>query len=297
MNNNSSYDVVCVGNYTKDTIVSPIGTRYVDGGAINYAAHAAASLGYKVAIVTRMAQEDRDRVVSELKSQGVTCLVTISPQSTCMKLEYPTMNVDVRNLYVTATAGSITAGEVQGFQARAAAIGTSLRGEIELEAIRALRAKCEYLAGDAQGFVRVLEGENIVLRPWAEMPEVLSNFDIFKMDIKEAEFLTGTMDMRQSAKMVAKYGPREVLLTHQDGLLVYSDGEYIDLNFYSGNTSGRSGRGDTCTGAYVAKRLSASPRDAAVWAAALTSLKMEVHGPFKGSLEDVTRLVESKYQK
>ncbi len=297
MDNNSTYDVVCVGNYTRDTIVSPVGTRYVDGGAVNYAAHAGAKLGYKVAVITRMAQEDRDRVVNELESHGVTCLVTITPQSTCMKLEYPTSNVDIRNLYVTSTAGSITAGEVRDFQARAAAIGTSFRGEIETDAIRTLRSKCELLAGDAQGFVRVLEGENIVMRPWKEMPEVLSNFDIFKTDIKEAEFLTGTTDMHRCVKLLSNYGPREVLLTHQDGLLVYADSEFIDLNFYSQNLSGRSGRGDTCTGAYVAKRLSAPAREAAVWAAALTSLKMEVHGPFKGDLADVTRLVEGRYRK
>ena len=35
------YDFVTVGNYTKDTIVSAAGTRYVDGGGYNYAAHAA----------------------------------------------------------------------------------------------------------------------------------------------------------------------------------------------------------------------------------------------------------------
>ena len=38
--NNQIYDVAYIGNYTKDTIVSPNGVRYVDGGAVNYAAHA-----------------------------------------------------------------------------------------------------------------------------------------------------------------------------------------------------------------------------------------------------------------
>lgn len=296
MSNNGVYDVVYIGNYTKDTIVSPAGVKYADGGAINYAAHAGASLGCKVAVVTRLAAEDRDRVVAPLESLGVDCMVTITPQSTCMKLEYPTSNVDIRNLYVTGTAGSITAAEVSGFQTRAAVIGTSLRGEIEMDAIRALRAQCELVAGDAQGFVRVLEGQDIVLRPWDEMGEVLQYFDVFKTDIKEAEFLTGTTDMRKAVKILAEYGPREILLTHQDGLVVYADGEFCEVNFYSRNFSGRSGRGDTCTGTYVAKRLSLPPCEATVWAAALTSLKMEVHGPFKGSLADVVQLMESKYR-
>ncbi len=36
MSENKAYDVVCIGNYTKDTIVSPAGVTYVDGGAVNY---------------------------------------------------------------------------------------------------------------------------------------------------------------------------------------------------------------------------------------------------------------------
>ncbi len=291
-----NFDIVCIGNYTKDTIVSPAGTRYVDGGAMNYAAHAVAALGCNVAVVTRLAEEDRDRVVQMLEKQGVTCLVQVTPRSTCMKLEYPTDNVDVRNLYVASTAGAITAQDVDKFYTRAALIGTSLRGEIEMDAIRALRARSELLAGDAQGFVRVLEGQDIVYRPWEAMPEVLKYFDVFKTDIKEAEFLTGTSDKRKAAQMLAEYGPREVLLTHQDGLLTYADGKFYEANFYSSNFSGRSGRGDTCTGTYVAKRLSLPPEEATIWAAALTSLKMEVHGPFLGSVEDVTRLIRRKYQ-
>ena len=43
------YDIVIFGNYTKDTIVSKTGTRYVDGGGFNYGAHAAANSGKSVA--------------------------------------------------------------------------------------------------------------------------------------------------------------------------------------------------------------------------------------------------------
>ena len=291
-----TYDVAYVGNYTKDTIITPAGTHYVDGGAVNYAAHAGARLGCRVVVVTRLAQEDYDRVIGVLYSEGVDCLVTITPQSTCVKLEYPTTNVDVRNLYVTSTAGTITVDEVQGIRCLAAVIGTTLRGEIEMEAIQILRGRAGLLAADAQGFVRVLEGQDLAYRPWGAMPDVLQLLDIFKVDIKEAEFLTGTRDIHDAAQSLAAYGPKEVLLTHQDGLLVYAHGEFHAARFYSKTMNGRSGRGDTCTGAYIAKRLSASPAEATRWAAALTSLKMENEGPFKRSLSEVAQLVESKYR-
>jgi hypothetical protein len=55
------HSLLYIGNYTKDTIISPAGAKYVDGGAVNYVAHATAETGMKVAIVTHHAKED-DRV-------------------------------------------------------------------------------------------------------------------------------------------------------------------------------------------------------------------------------------------
>ena len=57
----------------------------------------------------------------------------------------------------------------------------------------------------------------------------------------------------------------------------------------------RSGRGDTCIASYTAKRLNTSPQGATVWAAAVTSLKMEVEGPFKRNIEEVDNLIQNKY--
>lgn len=48
------------------------------------------------------------RVIENLQRAGVDCFVQRTPQSTCVKLEYPTTNVDIRNLYVTSTAGSFS---------------------------------------------------------------------------------------------------------------------------------------------------------------------------------------------
>ena len=52
------YDVIFAGNYTKDTIITPSGSRQVDGGGMNYAAHAGKALGLRGAVVTCLAKED-----------------------------------------------------------------------------------------------------------------------------------------------------------------------------------------------------------------------------------------------
>ena len=289
-----SYGVLYIGNYTKDTIVSPAGIKIVDGGAVNYAAHAAARLGMKVAVVTRLSKDDQ-HVVDKFTQSGIDCYVTYTAQSTLLKLEYPTADPDIRTLSVTSVAGSITAGDVEELAAQAAVIGSSLRGEVGLDVIRALKDKNIQVAADMQGFVRVLRGVELKYEPWDEMASTLALIDVVKSDAVEAEFLTGEKDIYQAAKFYAAMGPREVVLTHKDGLLIYTDGQYHAMKFYPARLDGRSGRGDTCIGTYMAMRLSTSPREAGVWAAAVTSLKMENPGPFNRSMEEVADLIHAKY--
>ena len=294
MTTDNSYDLLCIGNYTKDTIISPTGTKHVDGGAVRYAAHAAAKLGVKTAVVTRLAEED-SRVVDQFKQSGIDCFPVYTPSSTLMKLEYPTTNPDIRNLSVAATAGNITTSQVKDLQAKAAVIGSSLRGEVGLDIIQALKQKDSLIAVDVQGYVRVLRGEELKYEPWDEMPGTLAMVDILKSDAVEAEFLTGENDIRKAARFFAGMGPKEIVLTHKDGVLIYAGGKFTDIGFFPARLDGRSGRGDTCIGTYVAMRLSRLPREAGIWAAAVTSLKMEDLGPFNRSISEVEALIHSRY--
>lgn len=290
----TDYDLVCIGNYTKDTIITPRVINYVDGGAINYAAHAAHRLGCHVAVVTRLAKEDQ-RVIDKFTQNGIDCFVTYTPKSTTMRLEYPTLDPDFRYLSVASTAGSITVSDLDALQTRAAVIGTSFRGEVGLDVIHNLTEKKVFLGADMQGFVRVLRDQNLNYEPWDEMEKVLPYIDVLKSDSVEAEKLTGESDIYKAAKLFSQLGAKEIVLTHRDGLLLLAGGEYFTAGFYPKNLDGRSGRGDTCIGAYMAMRLSMDPRDAMMWAAAVTSLKMERLGPFDRPIREVDQLLHEKY--
>ena len=295
MDTTKTYDLVCIGNYTKDTIISPTGIKYVDGGAINYAAHAANKLGLKVAVITRLASEDQ-RVIDKFISNGIDCYPTYTPASTTMKLEYPTTDPDFRYLSVASTAGSITSQDVEHIDTKAAVIGSSFRGEVGLDVIQTLSARGVFLAADMQGFLRVLRGQNLVYEPWGEMKETLVYFDVLKSDAVEAEALTGEADIYKAAKIFSQMGPKEVVLTHKDGVLLYLGGEYFQADFYSRVLDGRSGRGDTSIGVYTAMRTFMDPWAALNWAAAVTSLKMERLGPFDRSISEVEDLIRAKYK-
>ena len=288
------FDVAFLGNYTKDTIVSAAGTRLVDGGAFNYGAHVAAQMGLKVAAITRLAREDWN-VVEALTRLGVEVFAEPTAQSTCLRLEYPGTNVDQRVIWVTSTAGTFTPEQVAQVEARTFVLGASFRGEIGLDVIQALAAKAVPIALDAQGFVRVVRDRRLDFEDWPEKREALAYVSMLKTDAVEAASLTGQQDLRRAASMLAELGPREVLITHRDGLLVLADGRFYEAGFFPLALVGRSGRGDTCLAAYAMRRLSASPAGATVWAAAVTSLKMEAEGPFRRSVPEVEDLIRQRY--
>ena len=292
--NTKFYDIAFIGHYTKDTIISSAGTRVVDGGAFNYGANVAARMGLKVAAITRLAKEDF-YVVEKLKDLGVDVFAHLSPQSTCLRLEYPTSNLDERVIYVTSSAGSFTLAEVKKIQAKAIVIGASMRDEVSLQVIEELAKKKTILAADVQSFIRVNYNGKLVPKEWPERDSILARLDILKTDAVEAGLLFGKCDLYTAAKKMHDLGPREVLITHRDGLLVYADGNFYEEKFLPKEIIGRSGRGDTCIASYTAKRLSASPQEATVWAAAVTSLKMEAEGPFQRNIEEVNNLIQNKY--
>ncbi len=290
----TTYELAFVGHYTKDTIVSAAGTRLVDGGAFNYGAHVAARMGLRAAAITRLARKD-EHVVTELQALGLDTFVEMDPTSTCLRLVYPTSNVDERIIYVDSMAEPFTVQQVAGIDARAFVIGPSIRGEVGLDMLQALAAKGAWVAVDVQGFVRVTEGNVLRHAPWPEKEAVLAYVDILKTDAVEAEQLTGEADIHRAAQILADLGPAEIVLTHRDGLLVYAQGRYYEAGFYPAQLVGRSGRGDTCLASYVARRLDADLGDATLWAAAVTSLKMETEGPFRRDIQDVHTLLQERY--
>ena len=107
----------------------------------------------------------------------------------------------------------------------------------------------------------------------------------------EAELLTGQTDMQAAARQLASYGPSEVVVTHSSGVTVYAEGQIYEAPFTPRSLAGRTGRGDTCFATYIGKRLSASPEEACRFAAAVTTLKQEQPGPWRGPLDEVTALL------
>jgi len=286
-----TFDIVFIGHYTKDTIVYPHSTRTVDGGAFFYGANVAARMGLRIAVVTRLARQDW-HVVGALERLGVTVFARETAASTHLRLTYPTANLDERTIELTSSAGPFSVGEVSDVQARAFAIGASVRGEVPAEVVDALAARGAMVALDVQGFIRVVRDGGLTFDDWPGKESILRHVTVLKTDAVEAGLITGESDRYVAARRLAALGPREILLTHGGGVLVLHEGGFHEAPFVPEEVRGRSGRGDTCTSAYLSRRLTSPPADAVVWAAAVTSLKLEAEGPFGRNLADVEALYQ-----
>lgn len=291
---NTRFDIAFVGHYTKDTIVYPDRQHTQHGGAYFFGASVAARMGLRIAVITRLAQEDRESY-APLLALGVTVIPIFTPQSTCLRLVYPNANLDERVIYTTSSAGPFRPEDVGDVQARVFHIGASMRGEVPLEVIRTLKERGGQISLDVQGYVRVNHNGTLVYDQWPGKEQILALVDILKADSVEAERLTGESDPPKAAGILASWGPQEVLITHGGGIVLYARGQLHEAPFVPSAVRGRSGRGDTCTGAYLSRRLTAPPRDALIWAAAVTSLKLEKEGAFDRTIPDVENLIRTGY--
>ncbi len=295
MSDAPQYDIAFLGQYTKDTIVTKDGSHVVNGGAYFYGSAAAASMGLRVAALTRLAPEDFSSF-RLLLERGVLVKAISTQKSTCLQLLYPSANPDERILSVTSVAEPFEPADVESISAPVWSIGASIRGEVSLTVLKAIKAKGARVGLDAQGFVRVVrDGQLAYDTEWPEKAEVLRHVDVFKADVVEAEILTGTRDLHEAARILARYGVPEFVLTHGDGVVVYAEGSFVEAPFRPKSLVGRSGRGDTCLASYLAARISMDPEKATFWSAALTSLKMEALGPFSGTREDVESALRERY--
>ena len=199
-------------------------------------------------------------------------------------------NVDERRLYVVRDPGPFTMADVPGRIAeRHRAPGrASPTMNSPLEFIRDLKQAGYALSLDMQSFVRVIGPDREII--FSDVPakrEVVSLLDVVKLDVVEAEILTGTRDLAQAARIFAEWGAKEVLITERSGVVLAVDGQVYREPFTNRTQVGRTGRGDTTISAYLSRRTTHAPLDALRFAAALVSLKMEKPGPFTGTVAEV----------
>jgi sugar/nucleoside kinase (ribokinase family) len=270
--------------------------RTAPGSAVMCGAQAAARVGKKVAVVTRMAPKDQN-ILEPMRQNGIELYVIPAAETTYMKVVHTSADVDERQMVQVANAGFFSLADMQPLAARQVHLAGITDQEFDLGFIRGLKENGYRLSADMQSFVRQVDPVTrcISFRDVPNKSGIVGLLDLVKLDIVEAKVLTGTDDLEQAALAFEAWGCPEVLITKSEGVLARVNGKTYYEKFSNQSVVGRTGRGDTTFAAYLARRSDHNVTESLKFAAALVSIKMETPGPFGGTLADVLARMQAKH--
>ncbi|RGM46256.1 MULTISPECIES: PfkB family carbohydrate kinase [Bacteroides] len=287
------HSLCCIGYITKDKIITPHSTVDMPGGTSFYFAHAIKHLNADdFLLVTALADADMN-VIEEIKKEGIEVKILPSTHSVCFENIYGE-NQNERTQRVTAKADPFTVEGLQNINAKIIHLGSLLADDFSLELIKFLSKK-GLLSVDVQGFLRKVDNEKVLPVDWSEKREALKYIHILKANESEMEVLTHCSDPREAALLIADWGVKEVLITLGDkGSLIYTKGQFYEIPAYPAmQIVDATGCGDTYMVGYLYMRnRGTSCEEAGCFAAAMCTIKLQSHGPFCGTEEEIKRIID-----
>ncbi len=290
-------DIVILGHLAKDIIEVDGKSHKSLGGAVYYGGITGAHIGLKVAIITKLKKEDFT-FLNAFEKKGIKCFVYPSKQTSGLKNIYSSENFEHREYEPLGFAGLFEKQEIPDFKTKYFVIGGIVAGEVDLELLNHIHSKySENLCLDIQGFIRKIEHKRVFYKPLSveEKEGILSKVKILKVDQREAEVLTNHKDINRATRELIEFGPEEILVTHKKGITVNASDDIYFFPWKNKTALGRTGRGDTAFISYLGARLTKTPEEALKFSAALTSLKLELPGPFSLPLYQVEKLIKEAY--
>lgn len=289
------YDLMIVGPATRDVNVDYTGVedRRV-GGAVTFCTPAARAANPKVFAAVKIAEADRD-IMDEFHMPEEDKALLASEKTTLMRNEYFTADRERRNSSCPAQSDPILPSDIPDVPCKLYHLAGLLFGDFPNELIEYLHTK-GMVSADAQGFLRHNEGGKMYFHDWADKLKYLPYIDFLKTDAAEAEILTGLTDRKEAAKLLYSWGAKEIVISHNSEMLAYDGKEFYTCPVKARNLTGRTGRGDTTFGSYLAMRMAgATVPEALLYATACVSLKMETPGAFTGTKADVEAYIKEFY--
>jgi sugar/nucleoside kinase (ribokinase family) len=290
------FDMVFMGYLGTYTIVPFAGPSIVEsGGPAFYCSMTASHLARRVAMVTRVSDGEA-HLLELLRTSGVQLFAQPWPTPR-YRAVFATANVDERQVFLERQAGPFGIDDVPPIEPCLIHLAGWHISEFSLEFMQELKALGFRLSVDMQAFVFQTDHETgrVYLEDIPDKREILSTADFVKLDAAEAEVLTGTDVVQDQAALLEEWGSKETVITYSEGALARSKGKTTLAKFTNRSIQGRMGRGDTVMAAYLAQRLDHSVEDSIRFAAALTSIKLEYPGPFRGSQEDVVSRMNGQF--
>lgn len=292
----SLYDIAFIGHVGKGTIVPYQGSPFIEEATPVLTAPLAAScLKKRMAVITKISKGE-EYLLDPLERAGIDLFV-LPGKIVHYRVVFKTANVDQRQHFRANVGEPFVYSELPSLGpclAHLCCIGVPAS---QLDLMRALKAEGFRLSVDMQNFMLKDDGTGAVhLEDVAEKKDIVAMADFLKLDSLEGTIMTGAEVVETQADILEEWGSPEILITSSRGILVRREGKTAFAGFTNRSIEGRMGRGDTVVGSYLARRLDHSIEDSLRFAAALTSIKLESHGPFMGILEDVIERMDQSDQ-
>lgn len=288
------HELCCVGHITLDKVVTPKNTVHMPGGTSFYFSHAIRQFDdIDYALVTAVGASEM-QVVEELKEAGIEVAVMPSRHSVYFENIYGD-NPDNRTQRVLAKADPFTVAYLEQIDARIYHLGSLLADDFSKEVVCYLAGK-GLVSADSQGYLREVRNTDVFAVDWPEKQEVLRHVHFLKANEHEMEVLTGHSDVEKAGQTLYEWGVKEVLLTLGSmGSVIYDGVTYHKIPAYEPREiTDATGCGDTYMTGYLYQRAKgASIEEAGCFAAAMSTLKIENLGPFKGSKADVIHCMQT----
>ena len=277
------YDTLTIGHISLDYNIDYQDNQIIEvGGAVIYSSAAAYAGGYKVAVVTKVAPQDKDRLSAFVIDKDDIYYIP-SSESTSIRNKYHTADKERRTCTCIGQGDSFKIEDIKDFDTEIYHFAGLIYGDFDGEIIK-WASKRGKVAVDVQALLRHANRETgeMYFEDWAQKKEILPYIDYLKTDAAEAEILTGLQDRKEAAKLLHSWGAKEVVITHNTEVLAYDGNNFYTCPIRARNLSGRSGRGDTTFAAYITERQQENMEKALLWATATVSTKMDAPGPDKG---------------
>lgn len=289
--------ICCIGHITLDKIITPEKEVYMPGGTAFYFAHGICSLNSKAnfELVTSLAKTEM-KAVDEIRARGAKVTVLPSHHTVFFENTYGE-NQNSRKQRVLAKADPFTAKSLDGIDADIFHLGSLLADDFPIEVFEMLSSE-GILSVDAQGYLREVRGDKVYAIDWKNKQDFLRYVDILKVNEFEIEALTGYTDCEKAAIQLAKWGVKEVCITLGSyGSVIFDNDKFYKIEaFPPKKVIDATGCGDTYSTGYLYKRASGEGiYESGLFAAAMSTLKLEHSGPFNKNEADVYALMQKHH--
>lgn len=290
--------ITLIGPVSQDTIIKGNSNYKSPGGAVFYQSSVLSSLEINTNAIVTISRNDKELLKafpSKINLIPLYVKETIKFQNI-----YPDNdpNHRIQKAKVPHNPIKNITSQIEGSDALL--LGPLCPYDIPLKTIEELSILKIPIYLGAQGYLRHLIGDKIVLKPWNGFKKYLKFINTLFIDQNESAIILGEKhSLEETARKLASFGPREVIITcGSRGSVIYSrksDRAYKIPAFKPEKIEDPTGLGDTYMAAYATRKLEIEdPKKCGIFAAAVSALKLENKGPFKGKRELIHNKCKNK---